>query len=152
MISSNQANDLPPENRAIDHLLAAHADALTRKPHVQPEDFDFLFDEYGLDEVETAEAESLFQIAHRLNDLPEVAPSEEFVARLQNDLTGARIAESALILRWRRLPTIYRLAASVGGMTITAGILLLAGRRLVDVITLRRRQQDKDGLSLNTIS
>jgi hypothetical protein len=152
MISSNQSNDLPLNNSALEHLLSAHADALIRKPNVQADDFDFLFDEYGLDEAEVADAESLLQIAHQLNELTEVAPSDAFVARLKNELTGAQ-AESALILRWRRLPATYRLAASVGGMTLTAGLLLLAGRRIVDVIGfLQRRQQSKEGLGLNTVS
>ncbi|HVO42704.1 MAG TPA: hypothetical protein VMT34_08780 [Aggregatilineales bacterium] len=151
MLSSNQSTDLPPENRALEHLLATHAEALRRQSAVQPDDFEFLFEEYGLTEAESVEAKSLLRIAHRLNTLVPVAPSDAFVRRLKNDLTGRR--ESALILRWRRLPGFYRLAARIGGMTITAGLLLLAGRRLIEIFTFRqRRHNDKaaDELTLNT--
>jgi len=149
MIASTQSNDLTPENRAIEGLLAAHADALIRKPSVSPDDFDFLFDEYKLNADESAEAQGLLRVAHRLNVFTPVAPSEAFIQQLKNDLVGTQ-AESALILRWRRLPPFYRVAASVGGMTLTAGILLLASRRVIDVITLRRHA--KKGFTLNTAS
>jgi hypothetical protein len=149
MIASTQLDDLTPESRAIEGLLAAHADALVRKPSVAPDNFDFLFDEYHLNATESTEARGLISVAHRLNNLTPVAPSEAFIQQLKSDLVGTH-AESALILRWRRLPPFYRVAASVGGMTLTAGILLLASRRVIDVIMLRR--QAKKGFTLNTAS
>ena len=150
MISSNHANDLPDssEPRSIEHLLAAHADALLKKPSLRQDDFDFLFDEYGLTDEETIEAEGLLAIAHQLGTtLTPVAPSDEFMLRLRNDLTGQ--TEPTLLLRWRKLPTFYRLAASLGGLTLTAGILLIAVRRAADVVGIIQR---RNGLKTGTLT
>src|SRR5579862_2530050 len=141
MISSNSNNDLPdsPKSRAIDALLAAHADALIRKPTVRQEDFDFLLDEYELTGREALDVSALMSLSHQINEtLAPVAPSEEFMARLKNDLTGQ--AEVTLLLRWRRLPPLYRAAASLGGLTITAGILLIALRRVLDAVNFLHRR------------
>ncbi len=138
-----------PENSQLDDLLAAHTDALL----AGLEDFDPQFSNFGIASAQAAEATDLLGLAFRLREtLTPVAPSEEFTRRLKNELVGAEQTVT-LLVRWRKLPAHYQLAAKLGGLTLTAGLLLLATRRAVGVLdALHHRQQaDVDqGLTLHT--
>lgn len=140
-----------PLNARIEHLLAAQADAL-----LQGQEFNLQREVYGLSALEAAEAFDLLQLATRLRqNLEPVAPSEELVRRLQSELLGQPNPQMTLALRWRKLPAHYRTAARLGGLTLTAGIALLAIRRGLEILGALQRQQTPDGdkgLSLNTAS
>ncbi len=140
-----------PLNARIEHLLAAQADAL-----LQGQEFNLQREAYGLSALEAAEAFDLLQLATRLHqNLEPVAPSEELVRRLQSELLGQPNPQMSLALRWRKLPARYRTAARLGGLTLTAGIALLAIRRGLEILGALQRQQSPDGdkgLSLNTAS
>lgn len=133
-------------NNWLDEILAAQADALI----AGDEDFDI--EGFELTSSQSAEANELFQLAGQLSDsLQPVMPSEAFMARLKDELTGE--SQSALLVRWRKLPPQYQLAAKLGGITLTAGVMLLAARTGINVLgSLQRRNQPKAdaNLSLNT--
>ena len=137
------------ENSQLEDLLAAHTDALL----AGLEDFDPQFANYGIASSQAAEATNLLGLAFRLREtLTPVAPSEEFTRRLRNELVGAE-QPVTLLVRWRKLPAHYQLAAKLGGLTLTAGLLLLATRRALGVLdALHRREQPEvdQGLTLNT--
>jgi hypothetical protein len=138
-----------PENSQLEDLLAAHTDALL----AGLEDFDPQFMRFGITPAKAAEATDLLGLASRLRDiLSPVTPSEAFTRRLKNELIGAE-QPVTLLVRWRKLPAHYQLAAKLGGLTLTAGLLLLASRRAVGVLdALHRRDQPEvdQGLTLNT--
>lgn len=135
-----------PQPRPIEDLLSAQADAL-----IAGQEF-----KVG---AASADEYALLHLASRLREtLVPVAPSEEFLSRLKKELTGtpALIPANApaLVERWQRLPASYRVAARVGGLTLGAGLALLATRRVLDVFgRLRHHSADADaGLSYNTAS
>jgi len=138
-----------PENSQLESLLAAHTDALL----AGLEDFDPQFSNYGIASSQVAEVTNLLGLAYRLREtLTPVAPSDEFARRLKNELVGVE-QPVTLLVRWRKLPARYQLAAKLGGLTLTAGLLLIATRRAVGVLDAlhRRDQSDVDqGLTLNT--
>jgi hypothetical protein len=137
------------ENSQLDELLAAHTDALL----AGLADFDPQFTHFGIASSQAAEATDLLGLAFRLREtLTPVAPSDEFTRRLRNELVGAE-QPVTLLVRWRKLPAHYQLAAKLGGLTLTAGLLLLASRRAIDVLnTLQHREQPEvdQGLTLHT--
>jgi hypothetical protein len=133
-------------NNWLDEILAAQADALIAGQE------DFEMEEFDLTSDQAAEANELFHLAAQLSDsLQPVMPSEAFMARLKDELTGE--SQSALLVRWRKLPPQYQLAAKLGGITLTAGVMLLAARTGINVLgSLQRRNQPESdaNLSLNT--
>ena len=133
------------QNNWLEDLLAAQADALIT---------DEAFESGSLSREQAAQANELLDLAFRVNDsLQPVMPSEAFMARLKDELIGE--AQPTLIVRWRKLPPQYQLAAKLGGLTITAGIMLLAARTGINAIgAIQRRNQpeSESNLSLNTVS
>jgi hypothetical protein len=136
------------QNSQLDDLLAAHTDALL----AGLEDFDPQF--AGITPVQAAEMTDLLGLAYRLREtLTPIAPSEEFSRRLKNELVGEQ--PLTLLVRWRKLPAHYQFAAKLGGLTLTAGLLLLGTRRALGVLeSLHQRNQPEadQGLSLHTAS
>ncbi len=124
---------------SFEQLLAEQADALISGL----EDFDPQWEQYDIPPARTAEAKSLLQLGSLLyQTLEPVSPSDEFIERLKGELVGGQPV--TLIVRWRKLPAQYRLAARLGGLTITAGIMLLAARRGLNVLSaLQGRGQPK---------
>ncbi len=137
-----------PQNNQIEELLNAHANALLAGVE------DFSPDQYPIDPAQAVEAADLLRLATRLREtLAPVVPSEEFTQRLKNELVGTQPV--TLLVRWRKLPAHYQLAAKVGGLTLTAGIMLLAARRAMNALegVHNRNQPDAEkGLTLNTAS
>ena len=138
------------QDNQLENLLAAQFDALI----AGQDDFDPQLTRYGLTPAQTAEATDLLNLAYRLRGtLMPVAPSEAFTSRLKGELIGDQPV--TLLVRWRKLPAHYQLAAKLGGLTLTAGILLLASRRALTILeALQHRNQPEgdQGLSLPTAS
>ena len=143
MFESDGKNSAPLED-----LLAAHADAwiagLT--------DFDPRLDRFSA--AQAAEATELLDLAQHLREsLVPIVPSDEFIQRLKGEFVGE--PELTLLVRWRKLPAHYQLAAKLGGLTLTAGIVLLAARRALTILGAmqrRNRPEADKGLTLNTAS
>ena len=138
------------QDQQIEELLAAHADALL----AGFEDFDPRSGQYGLNSSQVAETTDLLNLAHYLRrTLIPVAPSEEFVRRLKSELVEDQPV--TLLVRWRKLPPHYQMAAKLGGLTLGAGIVLLAARRALDILDgLNHDPQPEadNGLTLHTAS
>jgi hypothetical protein len=138
------------QESGLESLLAAHLDALI----AGQDDFDPQLTRYGLTPAQTTEATDLLSLAQRLREtLTPVAPSEAFTSRLKGELIGDQPV--TLLVRWRKLPAHYQLAAKLGGLTLTAGILLLASRRALNVLdALQHREQSEgdQGLSMPSAS
>lgn len=134
------------QDNPIEDLLAAHADALL----AGRDDSDVKLDRYGIAPSQVAEVTELLHLARQLRDsLTPVTLSEEFVRRLKSELVGEQPV--TLFVRWRKLPPQYQLAAKLGGLTLGAGIVLLATRRALEVLdSLHRRNQPEadEGLPL----
>lgn len=152
MISSDgkqQAQDNQPDLRITD-LLAAHLDSLL----AGQDELDPGLERFGLTPKQTTDTMELLSLSRRLREnLTPVAPSEDFVSRLQGELVGNQPV--TLLVRWRKLPPHYQLAAKLGGLTLTAGILLLAAGRaltVLDAINKRNRPENDSALSLPTAS
>lgn len=150
MISSDGTiNRNTQNNTSMEDLLDAQLQALLAGIDYEPDP-----NRYGLSVSESTEAYALLHLAHRLSEaLVPVSPSDEYIQRLKNDLVG--LPAPALLLRWRKLPTHYRLAARLGGLTLTAGVILLAIGRFVEWLhTGRRNQRAKadQGFTLETMS
>src|SRR5450631_3489312 len=129
MISSDSNQSTLPQpsdrDRLIEDLLAAQFDALLAGQDAAPQP-----QQFGLNIAESADIDDLWLLANHLYRVLEpVEPSEEFTARLRNELVGEQAP--ALLLRWRKIPARYRLAAGLGGLTLTAGLALLAVGRVV---------------------
>jgi hypothetical protein len=133
-------------NTWLDDLLAAQADALIS----DDEDFE----RADLTSDQAAQANELLELAFRVSEsFHPVAPSEAFMVRLKDELVGE--GQPAFLVRWRKLPPQYQLAAKLGGLTITAGIMLLAARTGINALeSLQHRNEPKSdsNLSLNTAS
>ncbi|MCE7946897.1 MAG: hypothetical protein DYG88_05650 [Chloroflexi bacterium CFX4] len=136
-------------NTALEDLLAAQADALISGAPFE----DSL---PSLAPADQAAAHSLMLLANRLSaGLAPVTPDPAFVARLHAELAAqastAAPANVDLMLRWRNLPQRYKVAARIGGLTLTAGLALLASRRVLEALTrFQRRERTEDAdLSLN---
>ena len=101
--------------------------------------------------AEMVELLNLTDLLH--SNLIPIEPSPEFLLQLRGEFITH--APPALLLRWRKIPPRYRIAAQIGGVTLTAGLALLAGRRAFDLLHgIRSRQtDDSDGsLSVNSLS
>jgi len=132
--------EMNAQDRQIEELLAAHADAM-HTPPAGLEVFKHQLDRYSLTPQQTDEAVELLDLAQALREaLGPIEPSAAFTARLKNELVGEQ--PMTLLVRWRKLPAHYQLAAKLGGLTLTAGIAVLAvSRALVVLDTLHRRNQ-----------
>src|SRR5258708_7009989 len=130
------ANDL--EGR-LEALLNAQADAL-----IAGTPFGANFDQLGIPATHTAQTRGLLQLADSLSSaLVSVEPSAEFVGRLKGELIGGQPA--TLLVRWRKLPAHYQLAAKLGGMAVSAGVMLLAARRRLETLPgMQRRHQPEN--------
>lgn len=132
----------------LEDVLAAHADALIRG-------VPSAFSAEGLSETERAEAHSLMFLADRLHaGLVPVTPDAAFVARLRAELLAQAPERPALLLRWRSLPERYKLVARIGGLTLTAGLALLASSRVLELLlrSQRRERAENADLSLTAVS
>ena len=138
------------QDQQLDELLAAQADALL----AGFEDFDPQLNQYGFNSAQVSEATDLLYLAQHLRrTLTPVAPSEEFVRRLKSELVEDQPV--TLLVRWRKLPPHYQMAAKLGGLTLGAGIVLLAARRALDILDgLNHHSQPEadNGLTLHTAS
>jgi hypothetical protein len=124
----------------IEALLAEQADALIAETDFNPQ-----FETYTMSAKQLAETRDLMKIADYLHsNMTVVEPSAEFMSRLKNELTGQ--APATLLVRWRKLPASYQLVAKLGGLTLTAGIVLLAAARGLNA----RRSQPKAEPMLNS--
>ena len=141
------------EQSRITDLLAAHLDALiAAEDDADVSDLIPSFEPYALNSTDAMQAYDLMHLSSRLREtLTPIAPSDEFVNRLKNNLVGS--PQLTLMLRWRKLPSHYRLAASLGGLTLTVGIVLLTLRRVLDALSvLNRRHEPEPDKALNTAS
>ncbi len=138
------------QDQQIEELLAAHADALL----AGFEDFDPQLGQYGLTSSQAAETTHLLHLAQHLRrTLTPVAPSEAFVRRLKSELVEDQPV--TLLVRWRKLPPHYQLAAKLGGLTLGAGIVLLAARRaleILDGLNHHPQPESDQSLTLHTAS
>lgn len=90
-------------------------------------------EKFGIAGNQTKDAHELLFLADRLSSiLTPVVPTAEFETQLRDELVGT--ATPPLILRWRKLPAGTRLAARLGGITLTAGLALLASRRVFSLL------------------
>ncbi len=116
----------------VENLLASHLDALTSGQDTTP-----------IKKNAPADTRELLDLAFRLNQaLIAVEPSAAFLARLKSEFVEP--SSPALLLRWRKLPPRYRIAAQIGGFTLTAGLALLAGRRAAGMISGMRSRHDAE--------
>ncbi len=136
------------DSAPLEDLLAAHADSLI----AGLTDFAPQLERYSV--AQAAEATQLLDLAQRLREsLVPVAPSDEFIERLKGEFVGE--PQLTLLVRWRKLPAHYQLAAKLGGLTLTAGIVLLAARRALTILGAmqhRNHAESDKGLTLNTAS
>ena len=133
--------NLPDEfdlEMSLEALLSEQADALIAGTHFEPD-----FNRFALPQSHIAQANDLFQLAESLGDaLTTAEPSAEFVGMLKNELIGNQPV--TLIVRWRKLPAHYQLAAKLGGMAISAGIMLLAARQGLNSLQAKQRRSEPD--------
>lgn len=90
------------------------------------------------DRIAVDQVEGFADIVERLSrTLVEVKPSDAFVEQLRQQLLfGQRPDPQTMWQRIHQLPLRMRLAAGIGGATLTAGVLLIASRPyLMDVLT-----------------
>ena len=124
-------------HRQLQDLLMAHADALVagtldRDALLEP------FEQGTRDQVE-----DLLSLAERISEtLTEVTPSEQFIIQLRRQLVDAgALGHQSLWGRMRQLPPRTQLAAGIGGVTLTAGVVLLASRTLPDALDSWRHRR-----------
>ena len=109
-------------------MLLAYADAL-----VAGLAWSLPFNKRG---VAPEQSEDLFALTEQLHHtLVPVEPSPIFVRELRSHLMDTRLGdEPALWARTRQLPLPVQIAAGLGGATLTAGIVLVARRPLLDAL------------------
>lgn len=106
----------------LENLLSAVTDALLADERAN---LDQIVNRYA---VPRHEVEGLVGLVRKLHvTLVGVQPSHRFVARLRNDLVGAR--RTNIVNRVRYLPPRVQIAA---GIALVAGFMLLTRRRLID--------------------
>jgi hypothetical protein len=106
----------------LENLLSAVTDALLADERAN---LDQIVNRYA---VPRHEVEGLVGLVRKLHvTLVGVQPSRRFVARLRNDLVGAR--RTNIVNRVRYLPPRVQIAA---GIALVAGFMLLTRRRLID--------------------
>ncbi|MBN2305732.1 MAG: hypothetical protein JXQ72_14715 [Anaerolineae bacterium] len=112
-------------NRPVRELLMAHAEALVTGAFSR----DWLATHYG-DQLPD-QVEELLELAERINQaLPEVSPSEDFVANLRYQLCEADISGAFTLLdRVRHLPPRTQIAAGIGVGGVASVVVLYASRR-----------------------
>lgn len=120
---------IPPNTTAeLEDLLALHLDALLTGSGDPITELS-----RTINPAITAELSALTQIAEQIQPaLIAVEPNPEFVARLRQELVTP--TAPTLILRWRTLPPTAKLAARIGGVTLGAGLMYLAGRGVFGMI------------------
>jgi hypothetical protein len=130
----------------IEALLAQHADTLIDDDSFDMLPFESSFTDADFAPVDVAEVRNLMQLATQVSTvLSPIEPSPEYIARLRAELAGQ--AQTTLLVRWRKLPASYQLAAKLGGMAITAGIVALAAARGLNALTHRDDNNAEAGLS-----
>lgn len=125
-------------NQYLEDALIAHADALVAGTL----DREALLSQ--VDHVMRSQLEALMDIAERVQrSMTVVSPSEQFVKQLAHDLAiGADVEEQTLLDRIRYLPPAVQLAAAgIGGVTLTAGIVLIASRSMPDALEFWRSRR-----------
>ncbi|GAB4548286.1 MAG: hypothetical protein OHK0023_11150 [Anaerolineae bacterium] len=133
-----QGNELVPDGAdRLDDFLMDHADSL-----ILGMPFDHKME--GLDPRQKHELHSLMTLASRLTVLSPVSPDSAFATRLKAELTAPPAPIPSLITRFRQLPPRYRVAASIGGLTLTAGLAFLASRRVWDLVGRLQRRTSAD--------
>ncbi|WP_162909953.1 hypothetical protein [Aggregatilinea lenta] len=82
------------------------------------------------------QSEELFALTEQLhNTLVPVEPSPIFVRELRSHLMDVQLVDApSLWERTRQLPLPVQIAAGLGGATLTAGIVLVARRPLLDAL------------------
>jgi len=110
----------------VEDFLTAHADALISGFP----DLDRLLEDY--DHSARRQAEGLITLAAQISRLLiPVAPSEQFVNRLYQELMAADApGRVSLWMRIRSLPPRTQLAAGLGGAAMTAGVVYIATRTM----------------------
>jgi hypothetical protein len=132
---------IPQNDSFLEDLLSAQADALLAG---QP--FDVPADADNMDDLMP-----LFTLAQSLSGvLVPALPSEAFSERLKGELVGE--PSMTLLTRWRKLPPHYRAIARLGGLTITAGLTLLAIRRGFNLLSKHQQPETDKGLPLTVTS
>jgi len=125
----------------LESLLMAQANALI----TGAEQFEPPLPTTVLTPRQQAEAQDLFEIASRLRVvMSPVEPSADFMLRLKSELVENAPATDTLLVRWRKLPAGYRLVARLGGMTIGAGLALLAASRALNALGHRQQEANAD--------
>jgi hypothetical protein len=121
----------------IRDLLLAHADALVSGTL----DLNRLLAKHR--QVPLSQVEDLFALAEQIQrTLVQVTPSEQFVARLHQELLAPEeVAARSWWGRLRGLPPRTQLAAGIGGATLTAGVVILASRSVPDAIDHWRQRR-----------
>src|SRR2546430_5248693 len=109
------------QDSQIEDLLAAHADAINADTNNTIDaglgDFKRQFANFGLAPSQAAETADLLELAQALRGaLAPVEPSLAFTQRLRSELVGEQ--PMTLLVRWRKLPAHYQLAAKLGGLTL----------------------------------
>lgn len=119
------------------NLLMAHADALVTGSPVREQV------RAACAQSGETELEALLALAERVERaMPPVAPSERFVAELRQRLLQAEKQQSVSLWgRVQRLPLRTRVAAGIGGATLTAGVVFLATRSVYDALGNRRNRR-----------
>jgi hypothetical protein len=126
-----------PSQRWQRNLLMAHADALVVGSPAS-EQMRAACARSGETELET-----LLALAERIERaMPPVTPSEQFVAELRQRLLHAEKQQPVSLWgRVQRLPLRTRVAAGIGGATLTAGVVILATRSVYDALGNRRNRR-----------
>ncbi|MBN1200424.1 MAG: hypothetical protein JXJ20_01085 [Anaerolineae bacterium] len=108
----------------------AHADALAAGVL----DLDTLLEQYN--EIAYSQVEELLTLANRISQtLSDVTPAREFVDDLRRQLSEGIIpGNRSWWERIRQLPPSAQLAAGIGGATLTAGVVLIASRPVLDAL------------------
>lgn len=117
------------EDMRIASLLADYTDG------VAP--LDTLLDRYRLSYHQVADLVTLTDQLH--NTLVEVSPSAAFVDSLFKDLVGSSPRRLDWRSRVRTMSPRMKVAAGIGGLTLTAGVLLLTGHSLLHLIHALQR-------------
>ncbi len=126
-----------PSQRWQRNLLMAHADALVAGSPVS--------EQMRLACARSGETElkALLALAERIERaMPPVAPSEQFVMELRQRLLQAEKRQAVSLWgRVQRLPLHTRVAAGIGGATLTAGVVFLATRSVYEALGNRRNRR-----------
>jgi len=125
-------------NHHLEDALIAHADALIAGSF----DRDALLSQ--VDFAVRDQLGALMDLAERVQrSMTGVTPSDQFVKQLGYDLAmGVDIDPRSLLDRIRYLPPAVQLdAAGIGGVTLTAGIVLIASRSVPDALEFWRNRR-----------